>query len=232
MTCNLEPQCNFLYGFFLCKLLEDTIDMEITMRMMKGIHTFKKVCNNKTSSCSPLGLQVHPFPSLVKKMEIYLEERGILQTLSVLPIPTPIDPPDHLLQRHKTPKKKKTGEARKRSRKVNPQAKRKQFKMRKLEEPFSLSEAAVPTFMLAPMPTASIASTAMATLQVPFTTATATLPVSFKLPSTLNTPTVPKPQGSSQTSKTWPRPYTPVPLTAPVHSDWSLDEEWDGTKQE
>ena len=76
MAHNLAPQCNFLYGFFQCNLPEDTIDVEIMVRTMKGIHTFKKDSNNQTSSCSPWGLQVHPFPSLMKKMEIYLEERS------------------------------------------------------------------------------------------------------------------------------------------------------------
>ena len=115
--------------------------------------------------------------------------------------------------------------------------------MRKLEEPFSLSNAAMPTFMLAPMPTTSTTATTtatllvpttttLATLQIPFTTDMAALPASSKLPSTLNTPPMPKPQGSRQTSKTWPRPYTPVPLTVPVHSDQFLDEDWDSNKQE
>ena len=101
----------------------------------------------------------------------------------------------------------------------------------------------MPTFTLAPMPTTSTTATAMATLlvpstitmatlQFPFTAATATLPVSSELPNTLTTPFISKPQGSRQTSKTWPGLYTPMPLTAPVHSDWSSDEDWDSTIQE
>ena len=67
MACNLAPQCNVLYQFFQCQLLEDNIDEEIMVRTMKGIHTFKKDCNNQISSCSTGSLQVHPFPSLVKE---------------------------------------------------------------------------------------------------------------------------------------------------------------------
>ena len=93
--------------------------------------------------------------------------------------------------------------------------------MRRLEEPFSLSKVAVPTFMLASAPRRNTATTAMATLPVP-----------SKPPSTLNTLTVPKPQTSSQTSKSWPRCYTPVSLSAPVHSDWSSGGElgWNKAK--
>ena len=79
----------------------------------------------------------------------------------------------------------------------------------------------MPTFMLASEPTINTATTAMANLLVP-----------SKLPSTLNIPIVPKPQASSQTSKSWPRPYTPVALSSLVHSDWSSEEDWDGTKEE
>ena len=100
----------------------------------------------------------------------------------------------------------------------------------------------MPTFMLAPMPPTSTSATtmatlpvplatAMATLLIPFTTAMATLLVSSKLPSTMNTPTMPKPQDFSQMLKPWPRAYTSVPLSALVYSDWSSEEDWDGTKQ-
>ena len=67
------------------------------------------------------------------------------------------------------------------------------------------------------------------------TTTTTTTMVNLSLPtnppSTLNIPTVPKPPAPSHPSKTWERPYTPVPLSSPVHSDWSSEEDWDGTKQ-
>ena len=63
------------------------------------------------------------------------------------------------------------------------------------------------------------------------TTTMVNLSVPNKLPSTLNVRTVPKPSASSQLSKTWQRPYTSVPLSSLVHSDWSSEEDWDGTKQ-
>ena len=70
-----------------------------------------------------------------------------------------------------------------------------------------------------------------ATCTWPTNTATTTeeiLSVPMKLPSTLN---VPKPSASNQASKSWPGPHTPVPLLSPVHSDWSTEEDVDGTKQ-
>ena len=75
MVCDLEPQCNFLYGFFTCNLPEDTIDVEVTVHTLKGIHNFRRDCNTQASMCSPWGMQVRPFRSLRKKMKEYIEER-------------------------------------------------------------------------------------------------------------------------------------------------------------
>ena len=145
---------------------------------MKGIHTFKKDHINQTSSCSPWGLQVHPFPSLVKKMEAYLEERRNITD----PFPLTCNYPDRPIRspcmRSQTPKRKKTKNLKKRSRKVNHQASRKQYKV-KLEEPFSLSKAAKSTFILASAPTT----------KTPTTTTTAFTPPTTSNPTALVTVT-------------------------------------------
>ena len=125
MAYDLAPQCNFLYRFLQCKLPENTIDVEIMVRMMKGIHTFKKDCYNQTSSSSRWGLQVHPFPSLEKKMVIYLEERRNIADPLCLTCNCPNRHTRSPFSEAQTPKKKKrkkTGEAKKRCRKVNCQA--------------------------------------------------------------------------------------------------------------
>ena len=75
MACDLSPQCNFLYGFFKCQLPEDTIDVEITVRTLTGIHTFRKDCTIQSSICSLWCSQIRLFPSLLRKMEAYIEER-------------------------------------------------------------------------------------------------------------------------------------------------------------
>ena len=62
-------------GFFQCHLPEDTIDVEITVRTLKGILTFRKDCSSQSSVCSPWGSCVKPFPSLHEKMADYIKER-------------------------------------------------------------------------------------------------------------------------------------------------------------
>ena len=117
MACDLAPQCHILYRFFQCQLPEDTIDIEIMVRTMKGIYTFKKDHSNQTSSCSPWGWQFHPFPFLVKKMKVYLEEsRNIADPLN-LTCTYPNRPTISPFAKLQTPKKKKTRNSKKKSRK-------------------------------------------------------------------------------------------------------------------
>ena len=72
MACVLTPQCNFLYEYFLCQSPEDTIDMEVFVWTMKGIHSFKKDHAMQLIPCRPWTSRHHPYPSLTKKMRTYL----------------------------------------------------------------------------------------------------------------------------------------------------------------
>ena len=73
MACVLTPQCNFPYKYFQCQLPEDTIDVEVTVWTMKGIHTFKTDCSTQLISCRPWTFIYCPYPSLTKKMKTYLK---------------------------------------------------------------------------------------------------------------------------------------------------------------
>ena len=130
MACYLVPQCYFLYELFKCQLPKDTIDVEIMVRTMKGIHAFKKDCSSETSSCSPWGMHVHAFSSLVKKMEAYLEERRNITDPFHLTHTYPDRPITSPFTRSQTAKRKKTKNPKESSRKVNHQASRKQHKVR------------------------------------------------------------------------------------------------------
>ena len=64
IACSLKPQCNFLYRFFTCNLPENTIDVEVTVHTLKGIHIFRRDCNTQASMCSPMGYvgKISPIP--------------------------------------------------------------------------------------------------------------------------------------------------------------------------
>ena len=99
MACDLDPQCNFLYRDFTCNLPEDTIDMDVTVHTLKGIHTFWKYCNTQTSSCSPWDTWVQPFPSLRTKMKDYIEEHQNIINPFATNREYPTDPAPHYLLR-------------------------------------------------------------------------------------------------------------------------------------
>ena len=69
---------NFLHGFFHCDLPEDTIDVEITVRILKGIHIFRKNHGMQSSVCSSWGSAIKSFPSLCRKMATIIRERQII----------------------------------------------------------------------------------------------------------------------------------------------------------
>ena len=41
MSCVLQPECYFLHGNLKCLLPAETVDIELKVKMMQGIHTFK-----------------------------------------------------------------------------------------------------------------------------------------------------------------------------------------------
>ena len=193
MELNLKAQCDFVFNNFYCVLLEDMMDVEVTIWTVDGIHTYRRERMTTTASYSPWSRQVSPFSSLRKKIDNYEEEKkeNCEKRRSFNPF-TPV---------------RENNFGKKRSRRSQ-----KSRKYRKLD-----MGHIGPSTVVCTWPTN--------------TTTTVNLSVPTKLPSTLNVPTVPKPQSSSQTSKWWPRPYTAVPLLSPVHSGWSSEEDWDGNKQ-
>ena len=50
MACLLQPECNFLHGFFRCKLPVEVIDKELKITSMQGV----KVQRWMVGICSPM----------------------------------------------------------------------------------------------------------------------------------------------------------------------------------
>ena len=72
MACMLVPQCNFVHRYFRCLLPEETIDAAVTIKTMKGIHTFRRDHTTQIISCKPWSPRLCPYPSLVRRMQTYL----------------------------------------------------------------------------------------------------------------------------------------------------------------
>ena len=70
------PECNFVHGYFRCFLPEVTVDMEVKVKTMKDIHTFRRDCTTQIISCKPWSPRLCPYPSLVRRMQMHLELKG------------------------------------------------------------------------------------------------------------------------------------------------------------
>ena len=73
MACIFMPQCNFVQIYFRCLLPEETIDMEVKVKTMKGIHTFRRDHTTQIISCKLWSPRLCPYKSLVRRMQTYLE---------------------------------------------------------------------------------------------------------------------------------------------------------------
>ena len=143
MAYDVSPQCNFLYGFFEFQLPEDTIDAEITVRIWKGIHTFRKDNATQSSMCSQWCSQIRPFPSLLRKMKAYMEQK---RSTANLFSPTRGYPN----RSSASPFSKKTTTT-KRSRTESKRGSKKHHKLRKVEGwCFIPTKATLPTFSFSP----------------------------------------------------------------------------------
>ena len=80
MACKLATNCIFLFGFFSCNLPEDTIDMDLKVHTLWGIHTYKRDRNIQVIKCRPWGSEVKPFPSLQRKIMGDLRQRQTITT--------------------------------------------------------------------------------------------------------------------------------------------------------
>ena len=130
MTCNLMPECNFVNRYFRCLLPEDTIDMEVNVKTMEGIHTFRRDCTTQIISCKPWSPRIWPYPSLVRRTQTCLELKGE-DASQLCPSSNQADRPTSLW---KTPVPKKAIDRRQKKSKMPI---REQYKVRLIEKPLS-----------------------------------------------------------------------------------------------
>ena len=76
MTCLLEPECNFLHGFFRCKLLVKVVNVEVKIMSMQGTHIFRRDWITQLITCTPWSTRLCPQPTIIKKMKTFLEVEG------------------------------------------------------------------------------------------------------------------------------------------------------------
>ena len=73
MACLLRPECNFLHGFFRCKLPVEVVDVEVKVMSMQGTHIFKRDRMTQLIRCMPWTTKLCLHPIIIKKMKTFLE---------------------------------------------------------------------------------------------------------------------------------------------------------------
>ena len=53
MACLLQPEFNFLHGFYRCKLLVEVVDVEVEITSMQGTHVFRRDRTTQLIKCTP-----------------------------------------------------------------------------------------------------------------------------------------------------------------------------------
>ena len=74
MAGEISPICNFIFGSILTGLPTDTVDVELTIKMVKGIYTYRKDHMAESMVFSPWSRTVIPFPSLQRKIQAYQDK--------------------------------------------------------------------------------------------------------------------------------------------------------------
>ena len=131
MACILMPQCSFVHRYFRCLLSEETVDVEVKVKTMKGIHVFRRDCTTQIISCKPWSPRLHPNPSLMRRMQMYLGLKGQGANQPCSSSNQAVKPTS--LQKAPVPKKA----IEKRQKKRSKMPIRKQFKVRLTEKPLS-----------------------------------------------------------------------------------------------
>ena len=75
MNFNIRAECDLLFHNFHCALPEDMTDVEVTIQMVDGIHTYRRDRMTQAASYSPWSRLMKPFPSLRNKIAEYQEKK-------------------------------------------------------------------------------------------------------------------------------------------------------------
>ena len=89
MAREINLVCDFFFG-----LPADTVDMELTIKMVKGIYIYCKDHTAESTIFTPWSKSVTPFPSLRKKIMAFKEDsRGYVTPTWMPLVNTPTKPP-------------------------------------------------------------------------------------------------------------------------------------------
>ena len=83
MGCLLQPECNFLHRFFRCKLPVEVVDVEVKITSLQGMHIFRRDQTTQLIKYTHWSTKLHPHPTIIKKMNTFLEVAGKMGSIPV-----------------------------------------------------------------------------------------------------------------------------------------------------
>ena len=80
MAREISPMCDFIFGFICMSLLTDTVDVDVMIRMVEGIYTYRKDHTAESMVFSPWRRTMIPFPSLQRKIQAFQDKSRQMMT--------------------------------------------------------------------------------------------------------------------------------------------------------
>ena len=109
----LQPEYNFLHGYFRYQLPVEVVYAEVKITSMQGMHIFRRDRTMQLIKCTPWSTRLCPHLTIIKKMKTFLEVEGKMG-----PIPQPTSNQYRPPQLDTNPKVRKDNAAKKRKRAV------------------------------------------------------------------------------------------------------------------
>ena len=125
MACLLQPECNFLHGFFRCKLPVEVVDMEVKVTSMQGTHIFRRDRTTQLIRCIPWTTTLCPHPNIVKKMKTFLKVENKMGPIIPAPVSQfrhPLPGTNHNIRKGDSTEKRKRATPKKKLRSATPRA--------------------------------------------------------------------------------------------------------------
>ena len=73
---------DLIFGILKCNLPGGTLDVDLKVHTLRGIHTFRKDGSTQIMKCSPWGTKIQPYPSLKNKMMEFIKDGSTITTPS------------------------------------------------------------------------------------------------------------------------------------------------------
>ena len=123
MACLLQPECNFIHGFFRCKFPLEVVDVEVKVTSMQGMHIFRGDRTTQLIRYIPWTMKLQLQPTIVKKMKTFLEVENKMGPIIPAPI-SQVRPPlpkiNPNFRKSDTTEKRKRATPKKKFRPANP----------------------------------------------------------------------------------------------------------------